>query len=209
MEWLSEWIKQIILLVLIATFIDLLLPNQSFDRYVKLVLGLLIIMAILTPILQLINQDFDLTKWNLWKTDQTAAAIDSLSTIQAKSKQFQAYQDAQIQEEWEKKVAELLKEQLRQQFSLKHVDVKAKGRVQEGKEPQLLSVRVRAETSSNSENEQVKSAIPPVEDIRVELRETSEPKAKDPAFAKRITKYIQQTWKIDAEQIDVIVETDT
>lgn len=59
-SWMSDWLKQIVLLVLIATFIDLLLPNNRLDRYVKLVMGLLIILAMLSPVFQLLSEDHDL-----------------------------------------------------------------------------------------------------------------------------------------------------
>jgi len=59
MEFVGGWLKQIILLVLVATFFDLLLPNNSMERYVKLVMGLLIIFAILNPIFSLLDKNLD------------------------------------------------------------------------------------------------------------------------------------------------------
>ena len=67
--FLSNWLKEIVLLILIATFIDLLLPNRSMERYVKLVMGLVIILAILAPIISLLNKNVDLSKLSL--TDGT------------------------------------------------------------------------------------------------------------------------------------------
>ena len=53
MEALTGWLTQIILVVLLATFIDLMLPNRTMQRYVKLVVSLFILMTILSPVLQL------------------------------------------------------------------------------------------------------------------------------------------------------------
>ena len=53
MEALAGWLTQIILVVLLATFVDLILPNRSMQRYVKLVVSLFILMTILSPVLQL------------------------------------------------------------------------------------------------------------------------------------------------------------
>lgn len=55
MDALGDWLKQIVLVVLLATFIDLLLPNRTMQRYVKLVVSLFILMTILTPVLQLLG----------------------------------------------------------------------------------------------------------------------------------------------------------
>ncbi|WP_309118763.1 stage III sporulation protein AF [Paenibacillus sp.] len=57
MEALTGWLKQIVLVVLLATFIDLLLPNRTMQRYVKLVVSLFILMTILSPVLQLIGSN--------------------------------------------------------------------------------------------------------------------------------------------------------
>jgi len=58
MEWLGGWLKQIIFIILLATFIDLILPNRSMQRYVKLVISLLILITIMTPILSIFRNSF-------------------------------------------------------------------------------------------------------------------------------------------------------
>jgi stage III sporulation protein AF len=56
-EFLSEWLRKIILLILLATFIDLLLPNSSMQRYVKLVIGLFVLLTILSPLFQVFHSE--------------------------------------------------------------------------------------------------------------------------------------------------------
>lgn len=210
MEWLSEWIKQIILLVLVATFIDLLLPNQSLDRYVKLVLGLLIILAILTPILQLLNQDIDFTAGRFWQNEQPVASFDSLQTIQGKSKQLQAQQLQQIQKTWEQKMEQLLAEDLRQQFALQKVEVQVKTRLQERKTPQIIAVSVQAEARQHDQQHRFQhpSSIQPVAPIEVARTEEKAQKQQDHMQSEQIEKYIQRTWKLDAAQIDVTLQSE-
>jgi len=60
MEALGGWLKQIVLVVLLATFIDLLLPNRTMQRYVKLVVSLFILMTILSPVMQLFGSSANL-----------------------------------------------------------------------------------------------------------------------------------------------------
>lgn len=62
MDWLGSWLKEIILIILIATFVDLLLPNKSMHRYVKLVVSLFILLTILTPIVHLLRADWNNSK---------------------------------------------------------------------------------------------------------------------------------------------------
>ncbi|WP_334071686.1 MULTISPECIES: stage III sporulation protein AF [Paenibacillus] len=57
MTFIGEWLKEIILVVLIAVFIDLLLPNRAMERYVKFVVSLLILLTLLSPLMRLFSTD--------------------------------------------------------------------------------------------------------------------------------------------------------
>ena len=56
--WISQWLQNIILIVLLATFADLLLPSSAMQKYSKMVLGLLIIVVILSPVLELFTKEY-------------------------------------------------------------------------------------------------------------------------------------------------------
>jgi stage III sporulation protein AF len=57
-DGLSDWLRQIIAVVLLASLIDLLLPNRTMQKYVRLVAGLFILMTVSTPILHWMKGDF-------------------------------------------------------------------------------------------------------------------------------------------------------
>ncbi|RRJ66473.1 stage III sporulation protein AF [Paenibacillus oralis] len=57
MNWLAEWLKEIISIVLIAVFVDLLLPNRAMERYVKLVVSLLILLTLISPVMRFFSSD--------------------------------------------------------------------------------------------------------------------------------------------------------
>ncbi|MBU7317262.1 stage III sporulation protein AF [Paenibacillus oleatilyticus] len=56
MDFLSGWLKSIVMVILLATFVDLLLPNQSMQRYVKTVIGLFLLLTLLQPLFSLLGQ---------------------------------------------------------------------------------------------------------------------------------------------------------
>ncbi len=55
MEFLTEWVRNIVLIILVANFIEMLLPESSTKKDVQMVIGLFIILAILSPIINLVN----------------------------------------------------------------------------------------------------------------------------------------------------------
>lgn len=60
--WLSGWLKEIVLVIMLATFVDLLLPGNAMQRYVKTVLGLFILLTLLSPLLALFRSNWDAGK---------------------------------------------------------------------------------------------------------------------------------------------------
>lgn len=66
MTVLGAWLKQIIMIVLLAVFTDLLLPTKATQKYVRTVLGLAIIAAMLQPIVPLMKKDW---------ADEVAASV--------------------------------------------------------------------------------------------------------------------------------------
>lgn len=52
---LTAWIKNIIFIVLFASFLELLLPNSSMQRFVRVIMGLFIMLAILGPVIDVVQ----------------------------------------------------------------------------------------------------------------------------------------------------------
>lgn len=48
---ITVWVKSIIFVVLFASFLELLLPNNSMQRFIRVIMGLFIMLAILNPII--------------------------------------------------------------------------------------------------------------------------------------------------------------
>lgn len=57
MSWLSDWLREIILVVLLAAFVELLLPSKSMERYARLVLSLLVLLTLLNPVVSFLKGD--------------------------------------------------------------------------------------------------------------------------------------------------------
>lgn len=51
-EAVTSWVRNIILVVLFASFMELLLPNTSMKRFIKVIMGIFIMLAMLNPVLK-------------------------------------------------------------------------------------------------------------------------------------------------------------
>jgi stage III sporulation protein AF len=122
MEFIKEWVTNIILFVLFATMVDMLLPNSNFQKYAKMVIGLLLIAIILTPIFKLISEDFE----------QAMATIPELkgnneyqmkNLIDLQKSEIQASQDAYILKQMTVQMTEDAEEELMDQYGLVIADI--------------------------------------------------------------------------------------
>ncbi len=57
MEIIKEIVRNIVVIVLLSVLLEMMMPNSSINRYVKLVMGLFIIVAVLNPILVVMKKD--------------------------------------------------------------------------------------------------------------------------------------------------------
>lgn len=49
----TSWIKSIVFVVLFASFLELLLPSSSMQRFIRVIMGLFIMLAILNPVIDI------------------------------------------------------------------------------------------------------------------------------------------------------------
>lgn len=97
MAALAGWLKQVVAVVLLASLIDLLLPNRAMQRYVRLVAGLFILLTIAAPMLQWIKGDFGskLSSDIAAVERQPDRAPDQLAQIEAEAGRLRASRDDQ------------------------------------------------------------------------------------------------------------------
>lgn len=77
-EFLSSWAQGIIVAVIIATLIEMILPNSSSKKYVKVVIGMYILFTIVSPIIKKVGgKDINLNTINIEKYEQQISKSDN------------------------------------------------------------------------------------------------------------------------------------
>lgn len=84
-EFISSWAQQLIVAVIIATIIEMIVPDGNNKKYIKVVIGIYILFTIISPVIQKIsgksiNMDIDYDKY--FNNTQTYEAMsNSISSI--------------------------------------------------------------------------------------------------------------------------------
>ena len=77
-EFLSSWAQGIIVAVIIATLIEMILPNSSSKKYVKVVIGMYILFTIVSPIIKKLGgKDINLNTINIENYEQQISKSDN------------------------------------------------------------------------------------------------------------------------------------
>ena len=80
-SFLSSWAEQVILAVIIATILELILPNSKNKKYVQMVIGVYVLFNIISPIIKnkekLVFSEIDLDKYITTSTKVEQASMDA------------------------------------------------------------------------------------------------------------------------------------
>jgi stage III sporulation protein AF len=203
MEYLTSWISNIILFVLLAVVLELLLPNSALQRYVKMVIGLLLIVIILSPLLKFVTEDFENMLASMSITDAAdEKKIENL--IESKKREIQASQHAYILKQMAVQMKTATEEELMTEYGLVISDIRIT--VEESREGISDEVS-QVQVFLSDQPQDGPAAVEVVK--RVEI-DTSKPKAKEQGqpdeHAEEIQNLLAYRWGISNEKVVISVE---
>ncbi|MET3289657.1 UNVERIFIED_CONTAM: stage III sporulation protein AF [Brevibacillus sp. OAP136] len=215
MEWLSLWLKKIILLVLLAAFLDLILPNTNLQRYVKMVMGLIILLTIMSPLFTIFNLSQDqlalkMSRYQQEMTNTTDSDIKGLTNRILSTQDEQAHQ--YVQEQMEAMIREQVKESYGVELAQVNVNIEKKDQA-----ARIASIDlVVAEQGEKPSVERVTPVIKPIEPVRIEVGKEQAATAQAPKTEATATQtnplYLQirdtvaQSWALAPKQVEVTGE---
>lgn len=80
-RFMNSWLKEIVVLFIIISMVDIIIPKGKMKRYVNFIIGLLIIFTIISPITRINNISLDLDKAVSNFTDNSVQ-VTSMEEIQ-------------------------------------------------------------------------------------------------------------------------------
>ena len=148
-EHISNWAEQIIVAVIIATLIEMILPNGNNKKYVKAVIGVYILFTIISPIFKNgMNLDFEESNYERYfKPDETYMAM-SESLVSHNNQSVEDIYKMNLKEDMKQKLQEkgYKAEKMEVQIELK--EEKNYGRVKET----VLTISKMQEDQKESSN---------------------------------------------------------
>ncbi|MBU8565493.1 stage III sporulation protein AF [Virgibacillus pantothenticus] len=125
MGMVIDWVTQIILFILLATIIDLVIPATSMKKYIKLVVGFILILILLKPLFFIFQIDVQRAlETSLSGVLQEINQNDALDkSIETQKNEIEDTQDAYILEQMAVQLKEIAKEPLQDKFQAEITDI--------------------------------------------------------------------------------------
>ncbi|NMB08306.1 MAG: stage III sporulation protein AF [Tissierellia bacterium] len=196
-NFLTIWLKDIVLVFIFISIIELVIPNGNMKKYINMILGFLIIIVIISPFVKLINKDYSFTK-DLYKNQIESAKFQDKDNLK-----LSIIQEEQIKGFYIEKIEGELKDLIikNTDYSIEKISIN----ISEEKQGfgQLLAVEIilsenrEAKENNNIEIEKVKDVIITQEkENSTKYRELSDEKIK---------KSISEYYNLPEENIKILI----
>ncbi|MFC0297371.1 stage III sporulation protein AF [Geobacillus jurassicus] len=197
MQLVIEWVTNIILFLLFAVIIDFLLPSGTMQKYVKMAVGLMLLLVMLAPVLRLASVDPEqLVASALARVSDGREGEEEIKNqIEQQKKEIQASQRAYILEQMAVQLENDANEELMEKYGLKaDVNVYAKPRDDWRMPDDIKTIEV------------VLSKQRPAGAVEPVVIDTTKPPASsegDVSLAEEVRAFLAGRWEIDEDKIDV------
>lgn len=101
METIRIIVKSVVVIIIFAAFLEIILPRSDMKRYVNLIIGLFVIIAVLNPFLTVLNKGIS---FDVLNNDTNTTASDTQNLIQ-RGQDLAGAQRTQAAEEYKEKLS--------------------------------------------------------------------------------------------------------
>lgn len=196
-DFISSWTQGIVVAVVIATIIEMLVPEGSSKKYIKVVIGVYILFNIVAPVINKIsNNSLDLSE--LIDLESYSKEIEIGNKITQNINEDNTYN---IKELYETNLKKDIKTKIEDKgYKVNSIDIE----IENNSEYTIEKINLKiAKIDDEEENE---SNIEPIEEVNIQVtkQENEEKKESLPQKEKKeLKEYLSTTYNINIENINI------
>ncbi|MFA1821571.1 stage III sporulation protein AF [Virgibacillus oceani] len=205
MDFIMDWITQIIIFVLLASIVDLLVPTSAMKKYIKLVVGLILLLILLNPVFYIfqvdIQHELETAISTVTSITENDGSVENLVDLQKTD--IEERQDAYILEQMAVQLIEIASDPLYEEYELEisNIDFRFSEEAvsQEFSFESLDTVIVYVEQAKDGEG-----AVNAVEDVVIDTE--------DPLIKEEIEDFegiellLREIWELDNKELIIVEE---
>ncbi|MFX3616355.1 MAG: stage III sporulation protein AF [Sporolactobacillus sp.] len=206
MSYLENWVSQLVIIVLFAVILELLLPSGGYQKYVKLVVGLVLIVALMDPVIRL----FHLDPQDLIRGIQIGQGSGQLETeTNTQKKEIEKQQRAYIQKQVVVQMKNRVKEELNKRYGLQIEKMELSAKQDNPQEMSLKKVTIVLGKFEPSGHADKFPAIQPVQPVSINIGSKENSGSRRNAASRKTDKIrslLAERWQIHKQIISIQFE---
>ncbi|MEJ9209919.1 stage III sporulation protein AF [Bacillus smithii] len=200
MDYFAKWIANIILLLLFAVTIEMLLPSSTYQKYLKIIVGLILIVVLLTPLLSVFSGQFQQEIVSAIKTSD-GETWEAENQLNQKKNEIQASQREYILEQMAVQLKHSVEKELMKKYKKEIVDIQVEMKDQRGdKQEDINKIKVVLKDAKDGMTESV-------QEVNIDIHDSRSSKPHEEV--KKIAAFLAKQWGEDPEKIVVLDEEGT
>ena len=202
MKFVTSWAQGVIVAVIIATIIEMLLPNNGNSKYIRVVIGIFILFSIISPVIGKVKDNNDYMKIDTFTNNKTAKNTVSTSTASIDSK-------ATIKKMYEENLKIDIKSKLTQKgYAINDVNLE----ILDNDEYTLnkIEFKVTEKINANNKSQNVTTIVENIENIKVSLGGSSKDNKKEQQSVisesekRKLKEYLSNVYEVNENNIIII-----
>lgn len=115
--FLKNWTTNLVIFIIVISFLEMILPNGNMRKFVKMTVGLIVILVIINPFIKLIQSDIDIEK-------EVFNNINNQYENREESyREFEDYKNSQIKDLYINKIKDEIDNEIISKTEYKLVDI--------------------------------------------------------------------------------------
>ncbi len=198
-DFLSNWAQGIIVAVIIATIIEMILPNGSSKKYVKVVVGIYILFTIISPIIT----KFSSNNFNINDILDTKAYEEQMAKSDEDiSKKIEENNNRTIKDIYQSNLESDIKAKLKDKgYEVLNTYIQ----IRDDENYTIEFISLSLDKKETEESNQVRNIE--IEEVNIQIGETNTQES-DTSLAssekQEIAEYISSTYDIDIKNIEIL-----
>jgi stage III sporulation protein AF len=200
MDFFTKWIANIILFLLFAVMIEMLLPSSTYQKYLKIIVGLILIVVLLTPLLSIFSGKFQQEIVSAFESggEKTWQVENQMNQ---KKNEIQASQREYILKQMAVQLKHSVEKELVANFNKEIADIKVEMKDQNGdQQGDINKIRVVLKEAKDG-------TIGSIQEVHINIQDDNKPKQYKEE--KQIAAFLAKQWGEDPEKIEVLYEEGT
>ena len=198
-DFLSNWAQGIIVAVIIATIIELILPNGSSKKYVKVVVGIYILFTIISPIIT----KFSSNNFNINDILDTKAYEEQMAKSDEDiSKKIEENNNRTIKDIYQSNLESDIKAKLKDKgYEVLNTYIQ----IRDDENYTIEFISLSLDKNETEESNQVRNIE--IEEVNIQIGETNTQESDTSLGSsekQEIAEYISSTYDIDIKNIEIL-----